>query len=74
LEAAVQAAPGAAGLELANWNWKAVSTFVQQKYSGPLIVIWDNGPAHRGPATRAYLATADLNLRLVAFASVQPGL
>jgi transposase len=49
--------------------------FLQQlraKYSGPLIVIWDNGPAHRGPAMRAYLATADLNLRLVALPAYSP--
>jgi transposase len=49
--------------------------FLQQlraKYSGPLIVIWDNGPAHRGPAMRAYLATDDLNLRLVALPAYSP--
>jgi transposase len=27
-----------------------------------LIVIWDNGPAHRGDALRTYLATPDLRL------------
>ena len=31
----------------------------------PLIVIWDNSPAHRGDAIRAYLTTPNLNLRLV---------
>ena len=36
------------------------------------MVIWDYGPAHRGPAMRAYLATPDLNLRFVALFS--PGL
>ena len=28
-------------------------------------MIWDNSPAHRGDAVRAYLATPGLNLRLV---------
>jgi transposase len=49
--------------------------FLQQlraKHSGPLIVIWDNGPAHRGPAMRAYLATPDLDLRLVALPAYSP--
>jgi transposase len=31
----------------------------------PLIVIWDNGPAHRGEAIRDYLATPDVRLHLV---------
>lgn len=49
--------------------------FLQQlrvKHKGPLIVIWDNGPAHRGPAIRAYLATPDLGLRLVALPAYSP--
>jgi transposase len=49
--------------------------FLQQlraKYSGPLIIIWDNGPAHRGPAMRGYLATPNLNLRLVALPAYSP--
>lgn len=49
--------------------------FLQQlraKYSGPLIIIWDNGPAHRGAAMRAYLATPGLNLRLVALPAYSP--
>jgi len=49
--------------------------FLQQlraQYDAPLIVIWDNGPAHRGPAMRAYLATPDLNLRLVALPAYSP--
>lgn len=31
----------------------------------PLLVLWDNGPAHGGEALRTYLATPDLRLRLV---------
>jgi len=49
--------------------------FLQQlraKHSGPLIVIWDNGPAHRSPAIRAYLGTPDLDLRLVALPAYSP--
>ena len=38
----------------------------------PLIVIWDNGPAHRGQAIRDYLATPDLKLRLVALPGYSP--
>ena len=54
----------------------ATSTaFLQQvraRYSGALIVIWDNSPAHRGPEIREYLATAGLNLRLVALPAYSP--
>jgi len=49
--------------------------FLQQlraKHSGQVIVIWDNGPAHRGPAMREYLATPDLQLRLVALPAYSP--
>jgi transposase len=49
--------------------------FLQQlraKYTGPLIVIWDNGPAHRGAAIRDYLSTPDLDLRLVALPPYSP--
>jgi transposase len=49
--------------------------FLQQlraKHPEPLIVIWDNGPAHHGPEIRAYLTTPDLNLRLVALPGYSP--
>lgn len=45
---------------------------LRAKYTEPLLVIWDNGPAHRGPALRAYLATPALNLRLVALPAYSP--
>lgn len=45
---------------------------LREKHSGPLIVIWDNGPAHHGPAMRTYLATPGLNLRLVALPAYSP--
>lgn len=37
-----------------------------------LIVIWDNGPSHRGDALRSYLATPDLRLRLVNLPGYSP--
>jgi transposase len=45
---------------------------LRQKYPQPLIVIWDNGPAHRGEAMRTYLATPNLQLRLVALPAYSP--
>jgi len=38
----------------------------------PLIVIWDNGPAHRGEPIRELLATPNLKLRLVALPGYSP--
>jgi len=38
----------------------------------PLIVIWDNGPAHHGQAMRDYLGTPGLRLRLVALPGYSP--
>jgi transposase len=40
----------------------------------PLIVIWDNGPAHGGEALRTYLVTPDLHLRLVRLPAYGPDL
>jgi transposase len=40
--------------------------------SGPLIIIWDNGPAHGGEAIRTYLATPALALRLVRLPAYSP--
>jgi transposase len=37
-----------------------------------LIVIWDNGPAHRGEPIRELLATPDLRLRLVPLPAYSP--
>ncbi len=50
-------------------------TFLQQlraKHPEPLIVIWDNGPAHHGPELREYLTTPGLLLRLVALPAYSP--
>jgi transposase len=41
-------------------------------HSGPLVVLWDNGPAHSGDALRAYLTTPDLRLRLVRLPAYSP--
>jgi transposase len=41
-------------------------------HAQPLIVIWDNSPAHRGEAMRAFLATPDLRLRLVPLPAYSP--
>ena len=38
---------------------------LRQGRSGPLRVIWDNAPAHRGETVREYLRTPGLELRLV---------
>ena len=35
------------------------------KHPGPLLVIWDNAPAHRGEAMREYLRTPGLGIGLV---------
>lgn len=38
----------------------------------PLIVIWDNGPAHGGDAVRAYLAPADNALQVIRLPAYSP--
>ena len=35
---------------------------LRQRHSGPLDVIWDNAPAHRGEAVREYLRAPELRL------------
>jgi transposase len=50
-------------------------TFLQQlraHHPQPLIVIWDNSPAHSGDPLRAYLTTPDLRLRLVRLPAYSP--
>ena len=58
-------------------NSSAVTSvaFLQQlraQHPEPLVVIWDNGPAHSGDALRAYLTTPDLRLRLVRLPAYSP--
>jgi transposase len=58
-----------------NTNAATSVTFLQQlraKHTEPLIVIWDNGPAHHGPELREYLTTPDLQLRLIALPGYSP--
>jgi len=45
---------------------------LREKHPEPLIVIWDNGPAHHGLEMRTYLATPSLKLRLVALPGYSP--
>jgi len=45
---------------------------LRAKHTEPLIVIWDNSPAHRGPEIREYLTTPNLRLRLVALPAYSP--
>lgn len=58
-----------------NTNAATTVEFLQslrEKFTGPLFVIWDNGPAHRGETIRTYLSTPDLQLRLVALPPYSP--
>jgi transposase len=60
---------------LGNTNAETSVAFLKQlreKHPEPLIVIWDNGPAHHGPEIRDYLTTPDLKLRLVALPGYSP--
>lgn len=45
---------------------------LRAQHPEPLIVIWDNGPAHGGEALRAYLRAPDLRLRLVRLPPYSP--
>ena len=45
---------------------------LRANHAEPLVIIWDNGPAHGGDAIRAYLATPDLHLRLVRLPAYSP--
>jgi transposase len=49
--------------------------FLQQlraHHAAPLVVFWDNAPAHGGDPLRAYLTTPDLRLRLVRLPAYSP--
>jgi transposase len=50
-------------------------TFLKQvraHHTGPLVVFWDNAPAHGGEALREYLRTPNLHLRLVRLPAYSP--
>ena len=58
-----------------NSNATTSTAFLRQlpaRHNEPLTVIWDNSPAHRGAALRAYLTTPGLNLYLVNLPSYSP--
>jgi transposase len=63
-------------LALAGNSCAATSaTFLQHlraRHAEPLIVIWDNSPAHGGEPLRAYLRTPALRLRLVRLPAYSP--
>lgn len=63
-------------MELAGTSSSATSaaflTQLRAHHPQPLIVIWDNGPAHGGAAVREYLATPDLALRVVRLPAYSP--
>ena len=50
----------------------AFLTQLRERHPGPLVVIWDNGPAHGGDAVRDYLATPDLALRAIRLPAYSP--
>jgi transposase len=45
---------------------------LRSRHPQPLIVIWDNAPAHGGEPIRTYLTTPDLRLRLVRLPAYSP--
>lgn len=45
---------------------------LRERHADPLMVIWDNAPAHHGPEIREYLTTPELKLRLVALPGYSP--
>src|SRR5207302_10941376 len=50
-------------------------SFLQQlraHHTTPLVVFWDNAPAHGGDPLRDYLTTPDLHLRLVRLPAYSP--
>ena len=66
------------------WNWMeldgnsnressvAFLSWLRERHPGPLNVIWNNAPAHRGEAVREYLRTPGLMLRLVNLPGYSP--
>ena len=45
---------------------------LKEKHPGPVKVIWDNAPAHRGEAMREYLGTPGQGLQLVNLPGYSP--
>ena len=63
-------------MELTGTSSSATSAaFLRQlraNHPGPLIVIWDNGPAHGGEGVREYLATPENELRVLRLPAYRP--
>ena len=63
-------------MELSGTSTSATSAaFLKQlreRHAGPLVVIWDNGPAHGGDDVKAYLETPDLALRAIRLPAYSP--
>jgi transposase len=63
-------------MELTGTSSSATSAaFLRQlraNHAEPLIVIWDNGPAHGGEAVRDYLATPEQALRAIRLPAYRP--
>jgi transposase len=60
-----------------NSNADTSASFLQQlraHHTAPLVVCWDNAPAHGGEPLRDYLRTPDLRLRLVRLPAYSPDL
>jgi hypothetical protein len=58
-----------------NCTAATAAAFLRQlraNHPAPLIVIWDNGPAHRVEPIRNLLATPDVNLHLVSLPGYRP--
>ena len=58
-----------------NSNSGTSAAFLEQlrdRHPGPLQVIWDNAPAHRGEAVGEYLRTPGLGLRLMNLPGYSP--
>ena len=45
---------------------------LRAQHPEPLIIIWDNGPAHGGEAMRTYLATPDVNMQICRLPAYSP--
>jgi transposase len=58
-----------------NSSAETSASFLQQlraHYTEPLVIFWDNAPAHGGDPLRNYLHTPDLRLRLVRLPAYSP--
>ena len=45
---------------------------LRAQHPEPLIIIWDNGPAHGGEAMRTYLATPDVDMQICRLPAYSP--